>query len=67
MPPCNVAAQQGGDPNVGKQMELLKKITVAKPAIAQGALGLQCYLAQQLTASRQAGGRGVVTPAESAI
>ena len=41
------ATASGGKPNVSKQMELLKKVAVAEPAIAQDALGLQRYLAQQ--------------------
>lgn len=45
------AAQANGQPNVSKQLELLKKVAAAEPAIAQDALGLQQYLAQQLSAS----------------
>ncbi len=44
---AKAAAASGGQPNVGKQMELLKKVAVAEPVIAQDALGLQRYLAQQ--------------------
>lgn len=44
---AKATAAQGGQPNVGKQIELLKKVAVAEPAIAQDALGLQRYLAQQ--------------------
>lgn len=45
------AVAAGGQPNVGKQLELLKKVAVAEPAIAQDALGLQRYLAQQFSGS----------------
>ena len=45
---AKASAAQGGAPNVGKQLDLLKKVAVAEPAIAQDALGLQRYLAQQL-------------------
>jgi hypothetical protein len=48
---AKAAAVSGGQPNVGKQMELLKKVAVAEPAIAQDALGLQRYLAQQFGGS----------------
>lgn len=44
---AKATAQKGGEPNVGKQLDLLKKVAVAEPAIAQDALGLQRYLAQQ--------------------
>lgn len=44
---AKATAAAGGQPNVGKQLELLKKVAVAEPAIAQDALGLQRYLAQQ--------------------
>lgn len=50
---AKASAASGGQPNVGKQMELLKKVAVAEPAIAQDALGLQRYLAQQFNASPQ--------------
>lgn len=45
------AAQSGGQPNVSKQLELLKKVAAAEPAIAQDVLGLQQYLAQQFAQS----------------
>jgi len=45
------SAKAGGQPNVGKQMELLKKVAAAEPAIAQDALGLQRYLSQQFSGS----------------
>ena len=48
---ARTAAQKGGEPNVGKQLDLLKKVAVAEPAIAQDALGLQRYLAQQFNQS----------------
>ncbi|WDA37868.1 hypothetical protein [Sphingobium sp. YC-XJ3] len=48
---AKATAAQGGQPNVGKQLELLKKVAVAEPAIAQDALGLQRYLTQQFSSS----------------
>ncbi|ASY45371.1 hypothetical protein CJD35_13705 [Sphingobium xenophagum] len=48
---AKAAAASGGQPNVGKQMELLKKVAVAEPVIAQDVLGLQRYLAQQFSGS----------------
>lgn len=48
---AKAAAASGGQPNVSKQMELLKKVAVAEPAIAQDALGLQRYLAQKFSES----------------
>lgn len=48
---AKAAAASGGQPNVGKQMELLKKVAAAEPVIAQDVLGLQRYLAQQFSQS----------------
>lgn len=48
---ARATAQAGGQPNVGKQLGLLKKVAAAEPAIAQDALGLQQYLAQQFASS----------------
>lgn len=48
---AKAAAASGGQPNVGKQMDLLKKVAVAEPVIAQDVLGLQRYLAQQFSQS----------------
>lgn len=48
---AKAAAASGGQPNVGKQFDLLKKVAAAEPAIAQDALGLQRYLAQQFSGS----------------
>ena len=48
---AKATAATGGQPNVGKQLKLLKKVAVAEPAIAQDALGLQRYLAQQFSGS----------------
>lgn len=47
------AAKAGGQPNTSKQLELLKKVAASEPAIAQDALGLQQYLAQQFAQSPQ--------------
>lgn len=47
------AAKAGGQPNTSKQLDLLKKVAASEPAIAQDALGLQQYLAQQFAASPQ--------------
>lgn len=44
---AKAAAASGGQPNVSKQLTLLQKVAAAEPAIAQDALGLQQYLAQQ--------------------
>lgn len=41
------AERANGPPNISKQLDLLKKVAAAEPAIAQDALGLQQYLAQQ--------------------
>jgi len=48
---ARAAAQQGGQPNIDKQMGLLRKVAAAEPAIAQDALGLQNYLAQHFSGS----------------
>lgn len=47
------AAKAGGQPNTSKQLDLLKKLAASEPAIAQDALGLQQYLAQQFAQSPQ--------------
>lgn len=48
---AKAAAAAGGQPNVSKQIGLLQKVAAAEPAIAQDALGLQRYLAQQFNGS----------------
>jgi len=48
---AKAAAAANGQPNVGKQLDLLKKVAAAEPAIAQDALGLQQYLTQQFAAT----------------
>lgn len=45
------AAAANGPPNVEKQLGLLQKVAAAEPAIAQDALGLQQYLAQQFNSA----------------
>lgn len=45
------AQRAGGQPNVGKQVALLKKVAAAEPAIAQDVLGLQRALSEAFAQS----------------